>query len=127
MIRLFEVPESTLMRKPSALLGLAVLLVVGWTGCRGFFVNPTLSSINVAPQNASVAIGATQQFTATGVNNDGTTASLHSPTWTSSDPTVAAISTGGLTKGLQSGTATITATEGTVSGYVTLTVVTSSH
>ncbi|HLK32413.1 MAG TPA: Ig-like domain-containing protein, partial [Terriglobales bacterium] len=95
------------------LFALALLVVLGAVSCRGFFVNPTLSSINVTPTTASVAVGATQQFTATGVNNDGTQASLHSVTWSSSNSTVATVTAGGLAKGVAAGTATITATEDT--------------
>ena len=35
-------------------------------GCRGFFVNPTLTSITVAPTSASIVEGQTQQINATG-------------------------------------------------------------
>jgi uncharacterized protein YjdB len=108
------------------LLALAVLLALGGISCRGFFVNPTLSSISVAPQTASVNIGATQQFTATGVNNDGTTGSLHNLVWSSSSNTIATVSSTGVAKGVSSGTATITATEGAISGSATLTVGSSS-
>jgi hypothetical protein len=104
------------------LLALTLLLAAAGVACRGFFVNPVLSSINVAPQNASLNIGATLQFTASGVNNDGTTASLHNLTWTTSSAQIATISTGGLAKGVSAGTATITATDGTISGSATLNV-----
>lgn len=104
-------------------LALAVLVALGaGVSCRGFFVNPTLSSITVAPQSASVAIGATLQFTATGVNNDGTTGSLHNLTWSTSASSIATISSGGLVKGVSVGTATITATDGGVSGSSTVSV-----
>jgi len=114
-------------RRVLPLLALVVLVALAGVSCRGFFVNPTLSSINVTPATGSVAVGATQQFTATGVNNDGTTGSLHNLVWSSSDTTVATISTGGLAKGVKAGTATITATEGTVSGSATLTVGTNTN
>jgi hypothetical protein len=104
------------------LLALAALVALAGVSCRGFFVNPTLSSINVAPQSASLAIGKTLQFTATGVNNDGTNASLRNLTWTSSDITIATITTGGLAKGVAAGTATITATDGGITGSSTLTI-----
>ena len=104
------------------LLALAVLVALAGVSCRGFFVSPVLSSITVAPQSVSVAIGATQQFSATGVNNDGTTASLHNLTWSTSASTIATISSTGLAKGVAAGTATITATDGTVSGSSTLSV-----
>ena len=112
------------MSKPPVLplLALAVLVALASISCRGFFVSPTLTSITVAPQNASVNIGSTLQFTATGVNNDGTNASLHNLTWSSSATTIATITSSGLAKGVASGTATITATDGGVTGSSSLTV-----
>src|SRR5690348_17967080 len=92
------------MSKPPVLplLTLAVLVALASISCRGFFVSPTLTSITVAPQNASVNIGSTLQFTATGVNNDGTNASLHNLTWSSSATTIATITSSGLAKGVRS-------------------------
>lgn len=112
------------MSKPPMLplLALALLVVLGGVSCKGFFVDPTLSSITVAPQSASVAIGGTLQFTATGANNDGTNASLHNLVWSSSDSTIATVTSGGQAKGVASGTATITATDQGVTGSSTLTV-----
>ena len=112
------------MSKPPVLplLALAVLVALASISCRGFFVSPTLTSITVAPQNASVNIGSTLQFTATGVNNDGTNASLHNLTWSSSATTIATITSSGLAKGVASGTTTITATDGGVTGSSSLTV-----
>lgn len=112
------------MSKPPVLplLALAVLVALASISCRGFFVSPTLTSITVAPQNASVNIGSTLQFTATGVNNDGTNASLHNLTWSSSATTIATITSSGLAKGVASGTSTITATDGGVTGSSSLTV-----
>ena len=104
------------------LLALAVLVALAGVSCKGFFVNPTLSSITVAPQSSSVAINGTLQFTATGLNNDGTTASLSNLTWSTSAATIATVSSGGLAKGVSAGSATITATVGAVSGSSTLTV-----
>lgn len=112
------------MQKGSGRLlsGLVVLLVVGWTACNGFFVDETLTSITVNPQNASVTTGGTSQLTATGVNNDGTPANLSNVTWTSSNTQIATVSTTGLVTGVSTGTATITATVGSVSGTTTVTV-----
>jgi uncharacterized protein YjdB len=104
------------------LLALAVLVALAGVSCKGFFVNPTLSSITVAPQSASVAINGTLQFTATGVNNDGTNGSLKNLTWSTSAATIATVSSSGVAKGVSAGTATITATDGAVSGSSTLSV-----
>ncbi|HVJ07398.1 MAG TPA: Ig-like domain-containing protein [Acidisarcina sp.] len=99
----------------------ASLILLACTACKGFFVDPTLSSIAVTPASATVTIGATQQYQAVGTYNDGSTKVI-SPVWTSSSPTTATISSGGLAKGIAAGTATITATSGGVSGTTSLTV-----
>jgi Bacterial Ig-like domain (group 2) len=104
-----------------SLLSLAV-------GCKGFFVNPTLTSITVAPTSASIIQGGTQQINATGNFNDGSTKDLTgSASWTSSATDVATVSKGGLVTAAATianppGTATITATSGTITASSTITV-----
>ena len=103
----------------------AVWLILGLAGCRGFFVKPTLSSITVTPATPSLQIGNTQQMIATGTNNDGSTNDLtNSATWTTSAPTFVSVTTHGLIKALANTTnaVTITATSGAVSGNTTVTV-----
>ncbi|HRI48742.1 MAG TPA: Ig-like domain-containing protein, partial [Pseudomonadota bacterium] len=73
------------------------------------------------------ASGTNQQFTATGIYSDGTTANLTDQVaWSSSSGAVATISNAagslGLATGAALGAATITATSGTVSGSATLAV-----
>ncbi len=84
----------------------------------------TLSSIAVTPSNASVVIGGTQQYTATGTYSDSTTKDLTlEVTWASSNAPVATISGSGLATGVNAGTALITATLlGIGSNTVSLTV-----
>ena len=87
---------------------------------------PTLISIAVEPASpADLAIGATQQFTATGTYSDGSTADITSQvTWVSSDTGVATIDAAGLATGVAAGTTDITASlSGVTSPAVTLTVV----
>ena len=105
----------------SAFLGLLSLVGVG---CRGFFVNPTLTSMTVTPANPNLQIGGTLQLIATGNNDDGSTKNLTtSSTWTTSDASKVTVSSTGLVKGIASTTGvTITATNGTVSGTDTVTV-----
>lgn len=82
-----------------------------------------LSSIAVTPANPSIALGLTQQFTATGTYTDNSTANLTSQvTWDSATKTVATISTAGLATSVSTGTSAISATLGTVTGQTTLTV-----
>ena len=78
--------------------------------------NATLQSISVIPATPSIALGTTQQFTATGTYSDLSTANITtSVTWASSVPATAAISAGsGLAHGLVAGSTQITATMGSV-------------
>jgi hypothetical protein len=92
----------------------------------------TLSSIAVTPANPSISVGATQQFTATGTFSDRTTRDLTNfATWTSSNTVVAIIGPNtnvtpplapGEASALATGTTTISAASGGVSGSTTLTV-----
>jgi len=87
------------------------------------FTVEALVSIAVTPANPSIAVGATEQFTATGTYNGGSTQNLTSTvTWGSSAPGVATIATGGLAKGVKAGASTISATLGSITGSTTLTV-----
>jgi len=86
-----------------------------------------LTSIEVTPPNPSVAKGLKQQFSATGVFSDNSTQDLSKQaSWASSNTAVASISNTSGSQGLAStlapGTATITATSGSISGTTTLTV-----
>jgi phospholipase C len=68
-------------------------------------------------------VGASQQFSATGFYNDGSTQNLtNSVTWNSSSAQFASINSSGLASGLSSGSTNITATSGSVSGGANLTV-----
>jgi trimeric autotransporter adhesin len=98
------------------------------SGATGLTVTPAaLVSIAVIPANASIANGTGQQFAATGTYTDNSTQPLTtSVSWSSSDTTVASISnatgSNGLANSAGQGTATITATLGTISGSTGLTV-----
>ena len=83
----------------------------------------TLSSISVTSDNPSIPVGGTQHFIATGTYSDGASYDITTQaTWTSSDTSVAAVSGDGLATAIAAGTATITATSGSISGSTTLTV-----
>jgi trimeric autotransporter adhesin len=104
--------------------GIAVLLCLAW-GCSGFFINPSLSSIFVSPASSTVAVNNTVQLTATGTYSDGTQKTIQgdSVSWSSSDPTVATItSPGGLVRGVASGTASITVSAQGITGTATVSV-----
>lgn len=65
-----------------------------------------VTSINVTPETATVAVGATQQLTVT--TNTGTDVTA-TATYTSSDPAIATVDASGLVTGVAAGNATITA------------------
>jgi hypothetical protein len=86
-----------------------------------------LTSIAISPANPSVAVGATQQFTATGTFSSGEIYDItQSVTWSSTKKTVATISnaagTQGLATALAAGTTTIGATSNKIIGSTLLTV-----
>src|SRR5579863_315004 len=94
------------------------------SGSTTITVSPAaLVSIAVSPADPSIALGAKQQFTATGTFTDGSSQNVTgSATWASDTPTVAAINAGGLATGAGTGSANISATSGTVTGSTALTV-----
>jgi trimeric autotransporter adhesin len=88
--------------------------------------NGVLQSIVVTPANSTVALGTVRQFTATGTYLDGSTTTTQDitdiVTWSSSSVSVASITISGATTALKTGTTTITATLGAISGNTQLTV-----
>jgi uncharacterized protein YjdB len=96
----------------------------GITGSASITVGePVLVSIAVTPNQVSLPIGETEQFTATGTLTDGSTQNLtQSATWISSGPATASVSAVGAAVAKAVGTATITATYGSVTGTASLTV-----
>jgi uncharacterized protein YjdB len=86
-----------------AMLAVSFLLI---TGCCGKFFRGSKDIVGLAisPTNGSIQPETTQQFTATGTYSDGSTGDVTSETtWSSSDPTIAAVSTEGLASGLSEG------------------------
>jgi len=84
---------------------------------------PILQSITLTPASASIAVGATQQFFATGRFSDNSTENITSQvTWTSARTVVATISSAGLARGVATGPSSITASLGGVTGEAMLTV-----
>ena len=91
--------------------------------------NAVLNSIAVTPANPSIAVGATQQFVATGTFSSGPTQDLTSSvTWSSTNGSVATISnapgSNGLATAVAAGSTTIMAIDPitSVTGTTTLTV-----
>ena len=102
-------------------------LVLATTGCGSSVTanspTKTLTSIAVSPGTASIAVGATEQFTATATYSDGSTANVtSSATWTSSSTAAATLNSSGLAAGVAAGSSTVTATASGMSGTAALTV-----
>jgi len=108
---------SLITAASGAVTGHATLVVVAVT-------QPvTLTSITVTPVTASIGVGATQQFVATGKYDDGSMKDLSATAvWTSSVPATGTVSASGLATGVAAGVTVITATSGALSGAATLTV-----
>ncbi len=82
-----------------------------------------VKSIAVTPANASFAVGATQQFTATATYSDNSTANITSTaTWTAANTSVATIAAGGLATGVAAGSTTIQAALSGITGSTPITV-----
>jgi hypothetical protein len=90
-----------------ALLAMLALAV----SCKGFFRNPTLTSIAISPAAPQVQQGSQQQLQVFGTFDDNSRSPVKSGvSWSSSDPTVASVDqNSGILKGLQTGSTTITA------------------
>jgi len=113
---------------PRVVAAVAMLTILALAAsCRGFFVQPTLSSLAVGPASPSIQTGSTNdtvQMFAVGTFNDGSTGNP-SVTWSVSPTTTATITAGGLVKSVAVGSATVTAaaTENpSITGTQTVTV-----
>jgi alpha-tubulin suppressor-like RCC1 family protein len=82
---------------------------------------PHATAIAVAPSEATLQLGGTQQYVATVTDQHGNPMSADL-VWSSSDESIATVDQSGLATAVTAGTATITASVGTVSGSATLTV-----
>ena len=99
--------------RPVLTVAVGVFLCAILASCGGgFFIHPTLSSTFVNPASATVATGKTAQLSVTGKYSDGSQQSVSgdSVTWSSSEDTVATVTSGGLVTGVSAGTAVITST-----------------
>lgn len=86
---------------------------------------PTATSITITPSSGTIATGQSALLSATVKDQNGNTMSGQTVTWSSSNTSIAAVSsTGYLTAGSATGSVTITATSGSASGTATFNVVT---
>jgi trimeric autotransporter adhesin len=114
------------------LLGLAVAVATVTSGAEpaAALGSPILLTVTVAPTTASVPLGETEQYAATGHYSNGTTQTLtDAVTWSTSSSTVATISNAAGSQGLATaqgtGAATISATDSAalISGTAAMTVI----
>jgi len=105
-----------------ALTALALFVSCGGGSSTNQVPSTELQSISVSPQNASVAAGLNQQFTANGNYGDGSSHALGAVIWSISDTTVATINSAGLVTTLKQGAANVSAASGTVVGTAPLAV-----
>jgi Bacterial Ig-like domain (group 2) len=119
--------------RPRYLLSLPVSfvvlsLVITNPGCGGGPSNSappakTLTSISVKPTSASIAVSATQQFTATGTYSDHSTANVSSTaSWTALPASVATASSSGLATGTTAGSTAVSASINGISASAALIV-----
>ena len=117
------------MRPRAAFVGMVVALLAALTACGGGnnAAVPILQSIAVTGANSTLTLAsppATQQLAATGTFNNNAQKDLTQlVTWSSSNTSVATVSSTGMLTAIGSGTATVSATLQGVSGQAAFTVV----
>jgi len=102
---------------PRPVIALVLAFLLTSAGCGSFFPGAkSIASLQVAPQNATVAPGVTQQYTATATYGNNTTGDVTSSvTWSTNPTSIATIDSAGLLKGVALGTATVKAQSSSVS------------
>lgn len=113
-------------------LVLLVSLIVAESACGGSGPSATttppastktLASILISPAAPTVALGRSQQLTATGTFTDSSKQDMtKTVTWASAEPSIATVSQSGLALGKAVGSAKLTAKSGSVTAAITLTV-----
>lgn len=105
--------------------GIGVLALFALAACRGESPTappPPVASVSVSPPTATVAPGGTLQLTATPEDAVGNPLSGHVVTWSSTNPSVATVSSTGLVAGVAPGSTTISARSEGKAGTASVTV-----
>jgi hypothetical protein len=110
--------------KQMVLFAAGLVLLVVAPACTGFFVNPTLSSLTIGPQNQTITAAQTLQMSATGTYSDGSTKDLTGKvSWSSGTTSCATINANGLVTPVKTVSGicntTISAASGTISAATT--------
>ena len=107
----------------SLALPCALLSIAGCGAPTGSVAPKVLVSVSITPSNTSITVNATEQLTAIGNFNDGSTADLTSSvTWASSNSVVAKVNATGVATAMSAGSAAITATASGLTGSTAVTV-----
>jgi len=113
-------------RKLALTLAFTVLIALAFgVSCRGFFPPDVLQTIQIQPASLNLGVGAQQQFTAFGTDQNGDRSQITSGlVWTSNSPSVT-ITIGGLAQGVSVTTeaVTISGSAQGVSGNASVTVI----
>jgi len=94
----------------------------GKSGTSAITVPVPVASVTVSPGSATVAVGATQQLSATPLDANGNPLSGRAVTWVSGNTAVATVSSSGLVTAVAAGSVTITATSEGKTGSSAITV-----
>jgi uncharacterized protein YjdB/sugar lactone lactonase YvrE len=116
--------EAISLNNPQNLIDIKNIYITTTNGMKRFTkIDTPVSKVSLNSSKATLAAGATQQFTAM---VSPANATLKAVTWTSSNTAVATVSATGVVRGVANGTATITATtlDGEKTASLTVTIVT---
>lgn len=117
--------KQNLRRSERIVMSCALLICMTvFTGCGGsFFVDPTVTGIQLSPANPFVQSGRTQQMKAIAIYSDRTSkVATGSANWTSNNSKVANVSSSGMLSGLITGSATISVSYQSITGSTLVTV-----
>jgi uncharacterized protein YjdB len=116
---------ARLRRRLPLTVVVSLFLIASLASCSGFFIKPSISSIFITPSAATVGVGQMVSLAAFATYSDGTQNEISGSSvgWTSSDPTIATVtSPGGSVTGVGIGSATITASSQGITGTATVNV-----
>jgi uncharacterized protein YjdB len=119
---------SVIFSTRNALFAIVLTALLATFGCAGGGSgngggNPKLASIKVSAVNPTPTVGDTDQLTATGKYNDGSTQDLTSAvTWTTSPAGLATVGAGGVLTAQAAGAVSVTGTMGGVSGSASVAI-----
>ena len=123
-MRMIRFAKTSSVRTVAPIVALGAFAVLLLAGCGEFFPDANdLVSIRVSPSNSTLQLSKSQQFMAIGTFGDSSSRDISSSVdWKSSSEKVALVNSSGMATGNATGTTTITASEGSISGSTNLTV-----